>query len=30
VMYSEALGGLSSGFYHNNNVAPTVGIRYTF
>ncbi len=30
VMYSEALGGLSSGFYHNNNVSPTVGIRYTF
>jgi len=30
VMYSEALNGLASGFYHNNNLAPTVGIRYTF
>jgi len=30
VMYSQALNGLASGFYHNNNIAPTVGIRYTF
>jgi len=30
VMYSQALNGLANGFYHNNNIAPTVGIRYTF
>ena len=30
VEYSQALNGLASGFYHNNNLSPTVGIRYTF
>ena len=30
VTYSEVLNGLASGFYHNNNFAPTVGVRYTF
>ena len=30
VMYSQALNGLANGFYHNNNIAPTVGVRYTF
>jgi predicted porin len=30
VMYSDALNGLASGFLHNNNVSPSVGVRYTF
>jgi len=30
VMYSDALNGLSSGFLHNNNVSPSVGVRYSF
>jgi len=30
VMYSNVADGLASGFLHNNNVAPTVGLRYTF
>ena len=29
-MYSQVLNGLASGFYHNNNVSPTIGLRYTF
>jgi predicted porin len=29
-MYSLVLGGLANGFYHNNNLDPTVGIRYSF
>jgi hypothetical protein len=29
-MYSDALNGLASGFLHNNNVSPSVGVRYTF
>jgi len=30
VMYSDALNGLGNGFLHNNNVSPSVGVRYTF
>ncbi len=30
VMYSDALNGLGSGFLHNNNVSPSVGVRYSF
>ena len=30
VMYSDALNGLGAGFLHNNNVSPSVGLRYTF
>jgi len=30
VMYSQALNGLANGFYHNNNIAPEIGLRYTF
>ncbi len=30
VMYSEVLNGLASGFLHNNNISPSVGVRYSF
>ncbi|HMA48144.1 MAG TPA: porin [Magnetospirillaceae bacterium] len=30
VMYSDALNGLGSGFLHNNNISPSVGMRYSF
>jgi len=30
VMFSEASGGIASGFLHNTNIAPTAGIRLTF
>jgi predicted porin len=30
IMYSVVTGGLASGFFNPNNVAPTVGLRYTF
>ena len=30
VMYSQALNGLANGFFHNNNISPSVGLRYTF
>ena len=29
-MYSQVLGGLANGFYHNNNIDPTVGLRLSF
>jgi hypothetical protein len=29
-MYSQVVGGFANGFYHNNNIDPTVGIRYSF
>ena len=29
-MYSVVAGGLANGFYHNNNLDPTVGVRYSF
>jgi predicted porin len=29
-MYSLVVGGLANGFYHNNNIDPTVGVRYSF
>jgi len=29
-MYSLVVGGLANGFYHNNNLDPTVGVRYSF
>ena len=29
-MYSHVIGGLANGFYHDNNLDPTVGIRYSF
>jgi predicted porin len=30
VAYSQVVGGLASGYFHNNNVSPTVGLRYSF
>jgi predicted porin len=30
VMFSQVNGGLASGFFHTNNVAPTVGLRLSF
>jgi predicted porin len=30
VMYSLVLGSQDNGFIHNNNLAPSVGVRYTF
>ena len=29
-MYSQVLGGLSNGFFHNNNIDPTAGIRVSW
>ena len=29
-MYSQVLGGLENGFFHNNNVDPTIGMRYAW
>ncbi len=29
-MWSQVLDGLGSGYFHNNNIAPTVGLRFTF
>ena len=29
-MYSQVLDGLASGYIHNNNIAPTVGMRFAF
>ena len=29
-MYSQVLGGLANGFYHNNNCDPTIGMRVSF
>jgi len=28
--YSQVINGLAAGYYHNNNIDPTVGVRYTF
>ena len=30
VAYSQVVGGLASGYLHNDTVSPTVGLRYTF
>jgi hypothetical protein len=30
IMYSVVTGGLASGYFNPNNIAPTVGVRYTF
>jgi predicted porin len=30
VANSQVVGGLASGYFHNNNVSPTVGLRYSF
>jgi predicted porin len=30
VIWSQVTGGLASGFFHTNNVAPTAGLRLTF
>lgn len=30
LMYSQASGGIASGYIHNNNIAPTIGLRLTF
>ncbi|MGD0720789.1 MAG: porin [Roseiarcus sp.] len=30
VIYSQVTGGLASGFFHTNNIAPTAGLRLTF
>jgi len=30
VMYSQVINGLASGFIHNNQMDPTVGLRYTW
>jgi predicted porin len=30
VMFSEASGGIASGYIHSTNIAPTVGLRFTF
>ncbi|HMA52577.1 MAG TPA: porin [Magnetospirillaceae bacterium] len=29
-IYSLVVGGFANGFYHNNNIDPTVGVRYSF
>jgi len=29
-MYSQAVGGMASGYLHNNTVDPTAGLRFTF
>lgn len=29
-MYSQVLGGLANGFYYNNNIDPTIGMRLSF
>jgi predicted porin len=29
-MYSQVIGGLANGYFHNNNIDPTVGLRYSF
>lgn len=30
VMYSQVIGGMENGFIHNNNIAPSAGLRYNF
>ena len=30
VMYSQASGGIASGYIHSNNLAPTAGVRLSF
>ena len=30
LMYSHAYGGIASGFFHDDNINPTVGVRYAF
>ena len=30
VMYSQASGGIASGYIHSNNLAPTAGLRLSF
>lgn len=29
-MYSLVVGGLANGYFHNNNLDPTMGLRYSF
>jgi predicted porin len=29
-MYSQVLGGFENGFFHNNNIDPTIGMRYVW
>ena len=29
-MYSQTVNGLASGFLHNNNIDPTIGLRYSW
>jgi predicted porin len=29
-MYSQVVNGLASGFIHNNNIDPTIGLRYSW
>jgi predicted porin len=29
-MYSHVLNGLASGFYHSNNIDPTIGLRFSW
>lgn len=30
VMWSQVLNGMASGYFHNNNVSPSAGVRYSF
>jgi hypothetical protein len=30
VMFTQVNGGLASGFFHHNNIDPTVGVRFRF
>ena len=30
VMYSQVINGMANGFLHNQNIAPTAGMRYSF
>jgi len=29
-MWSQVVNGMASGYFHNNNLSPTVGLRYSF
>ena len=30
VMWSQVVNGMASGYFHNNNISPTAGVRYSF
>ena len=30
LMYSQVIDGLANGYLHNNNIDPTIGLRYSF